>query len=122
MFSARFYSIVLGLNSAWQHLILTLHAGKLIISKPRKPMTEMALDLLTLCVQVKSQNGFARMLNGSDALSNFPIFMRLCRGSMISLLMQISRVLKSVLPTSWAYRQIPMLLVTKKTDISWKPK
>jgi len=68
-------------------------------------MTEIRFDLITLSVQVKSQNGFARMLNGSDVLSNFPIFIRLCRGSMISLLMQISRVLKSVLPTSWPYEQ-----------------
>jgi len=74
-------------------------------TNPRKPAIETTLDLITLCVQVKSQNGFARTLNGSDALSNFPVFMRLCRGSMISLLMQISRVLKSVLPTSWPYRQ-----------------
>jgi len=59
--------------------------------------------MITLCVQVKSQNGFARTLNGSEALSNFPIFMRLCRGSMISLLTQMSRVLKSVPPTSWPY-------------------
>jgi len=62
---------------------------------------KMTVDFITLCVQVKSQNGFARTLNGSDALSNLPTFIKLCLGSMISLLMQISRVLKSVLPTSW---------------------
>jgi len=63
----------------------------------------ITFEQITLWVAVRSQNGFARTLNGSDALSNLPVFMRLCRGSMISRVMQISRVLKSVPPTSWPY-------------------
>jgi len=86
-------------------IIYTVFILQLIIPNQRQSMKEKTFDVITLCVQVKSQNGFARTLNGSDALSNLPIFIRLCRGSIISLLMQISRVLKSVLPTSWPYRQ-----------------